>query len=428
MPQKTGKKYSEEKKMRNKKLQTFLERVPKTDLHVHLDGSLRINTLIELAKEYKVDLPSYTESGLRETVFKDNYNNLVEYLHGFSLTCSVMQTPESLERIAYELALDNILENVRYLEVRYAPQLHINEKMTSIDIIISSVNKGLKRAADEHNKSENVKNGRDIPFKYGIIVGAMRFFNEHFSQYYEKLIESLPHLRRKDVFNCASLELAHAAVKVRDEYKIPVVGLDLCGPEAGFPAIDHACAYKYAHKNFMGKTVHAGEAYGPESMFQAITDCHANRLGHGTFLFDHKAITDPDIKNPEKFCSSLSEYIARRRITIESCPTSNLQTIPEIKDIKNHPIKKMIDKRFSVTIGTDNRLVSNTTVTSELKKVIKNIDITKKQLRDLIISGFKGCFFYGSYTEHRNFVRTAMNKYFELEKEYLSDIDNSDIV
>jgi adenosine deaminase len=414
--------------MKNKNLQLFLERVPKTDLHVHLDGSLRINTLIELAKEYKVKLPSYTESGLKETVFKDNYNNLVEYLHGFSFTCAVMQTPESLERIAYELAQDNILENVRYLEVRYAPQLHINDKMTSIDIIISSVNNGLKKAADEHNNSDNVKNGIDIPFKYGIIVGAMRFFNEHFSQYYAKLVESLPHLRRKDVFSCASLELAHAAVKVRDEHKIPVVGFDLCGPEAGFPANDHARAYKYAHKNFLGKTVHAGEAYGPESMFQAITDCHANRLGHGTFLFDHKAITDPDIKNPKEFCNSLSEYIARRRITIESCPTSNLQTIPEIKDIKDHPIKKMIEKRFSVSIGTDNRLVSSTTVTDELKKVIKNIDVTKKQLRDLVISGFKGCFYYGSYAEHRDFVRTAMNKYFELEKEYLSEFNNSDIV
>ena len=417
-----------EQLMKNKNLELFLEKVPKTDLHVHLDGSLRINTLIDLAKKQKIELPSYTENGLKETVFKENYNNLIEYLHGFSYTCAVMQTPESLERIAYELAQDNILENVRYLEVRYAPQLHINKNLQTIDIIISSVNKGLKRAADEHNKSTEVKSGNDIPFKYGIIVGAMRFFNEHFSQYYAKLIESLPHLRRKDVFNCASLELVHAAVKIRNEQNIPVVGFDLCGPEAGYPAIDHAKAYNYAHKNFLGKTVHAGEAYGPESMFQAITECHANRLGHGTFLFDHKAVTDPEIKNPEDFCDSLAEYIARRRITIEACPTSNLQTIPTIKNMKDHPIQKMIQKRFSITIGTDNRLVSNTTVTNELKLVIKNIDISKKQLRDLIISGFKGCFYYGSYSEHRSFVRTAMNKYFELEKKYLSEFDNADTV
>ncbi|MCF7792345.1 MAG: adenosine deaminase family protein [Victivallales bacterium] len=414
--------------MKTKNVEYFLEKMPKTDLHVHLDGSLRLETLIELAKEYKVELPSYTEAGLKETVFKESYRNLVEYLQGFSYTCAVLRTPESLERCAYELAKDNITENVRYIEVRYAPQQHICDAMPELDVIISSVDKGLKKAAEEHNRTEAVTSGHDIPFTYGIIVGALRYFNRELSPYYAGLIDSLPHLRRKDIFSCASLELAYAAVKIKREKCIPVVGFDLCGAESGFPAIGHSRAFKYIHRNFLGKTVHAGEAYGPESMFQAITECHANRLGHGTFLFDHNAVSDNQIKNPEEFCDSLAEYIARRRITIESCPTSNLQTIPAIENIKNHPIGKMIDKKLSVTLCTDNRLISNTTVTEEYKKVIEGINVSKKQLRDLVIAGVKGCFYHDTYAEHRAFVRLLINRYVDLEKEYLNDFDNSDIV
>ena len=414
--------------MKNKNVELFLEQVPKTDLHVHLDGSLRISTLIDLAKEYKVELPSYTAEGLKETVFKDSYSNLVEYLSGFGYTCAVLRTAEALERCAYELAVDNINENVRYLEVRYAPQLHINENLPNLEDIILAVDKGLSRAAKEHNESAAVKNGGDIDFNYGILVGAMRFFTEGFSPYYAKLIGSLPHIRRKDVFRAASLELAHAAVEVKKQHNIPVVGLDLCGPEDGYPAIEHTLAYNYAHKNFLGKTVHAGEAYGPESIFQAITECHANRLGHGTFLFDHDAITDPEIKHPKVFCENLADHIASRRITIESCPTSNLQTIPAIKDIKNHPIVKMLERRLSVTICTDNRLVSGTTVTDEYKKVLRNIDITKKQLRDLVIAGFKGCFYHGPYAEHRAFVRNVIDRYCVLEDKYLGDFNLNDVI
>ena len=412
----------------NKTIKEFLDKIPKTDLHVHLDGSLRLSTLIELAKHDKVDLPSYDEDGLRKTVFKDKYTDLPDYLRGFSYTCAVMQNAENLERIAYELAKDNLSENVRYLEVRFAPQLHINRNLPTIDKIIQAVYNGLERARKEHDNKQAVKSGVDIPFKFGIIVGAMRFFNEHFSPYYSSLLSSLRYFPQTEVYKIASMELARAAIELRDDLNLPIVGFDLCGPEKGFPAIDHHDAFKYVHKNFMEKTVHAGEAYGPESIFQAITECHANRIGHGTFLYNHDVIEDPDIKNPEKFSYYLAEFIASRRITIEVCPTSNLQTIPKLKSILDHPVSKMIGHRLSVSICTDNRLISNTNVIKELSLILDNIHVTKKQFRDIIISGFKGCFYYGSYREHRDFVRTVLNKYESLENDILGKIKDSDIL
>lgn len=402
------------------KMKKFISEVPKTDLHVHLDGSLRLPTLIELAKQEKVKLPSYDESGLRELVFKDKYTSLGDYLKGFALTCAVLQNKENLERVAYELALDNIAENVRYLEVRFAPQL-CQSKSLSLGEVIGAVNNGLEKARLEQKLSPRLIAGDDIPFRYGIIVGAMRCFNEHFSSYYSDLCRTMAYAPKKEIFKTASMELARAAVKIRDEQGSAIVGFDLCGEEHGYPAILHKDAYTYVHKNFMGKTVHAGEAYGPESIFQAITDCHANRIGHGTFLFEHSEIKDQDITHPEKFADALCNYIAGRRISIEVCPTSNLQTLPHLKnDIKNHPVKKMIDRRLSVTICTDNRLVSNTNVTKELSMIIENFDLNPKQLRDLIIAGFKGSFFYSCYVEQRKFVRLAIDRYDKLAKTYLS--------
>ena len=403
----------------NEKMERFLREIPKTDLHVHLDGSLRLSTLIELAKKENIQLPSYEETGLNELVFKESYANLGEYLKGFAFTCSVMQREENLERIAYELALDNITENVRYLEVRFAPQLHINKNLT-LSRVIDAVSRGLEKARKEHSQNERVKSGKDIPFKYGVIVCAMRCFNEHFSSYYHDLIKILNFAPKKEIFKIASMELARAAVKMKNEHGYPIVGFDLAGEESGYPPIYQKEAYDYVHKNFMGKTVHAGEAYGAESIFQAITECHANRIGHGTFLFDHEEIKDPDITHPEEFSEKLANYIASRRISIEVCPTSNLQTIPALKNnIQNHPVKKMIDKKLSVSICTDNRLVSHTTVTKELSLIVENFPITSKQLRDLVIAGFKGSFYYSHYVDHRKFVRLAIDQYDKLVKELL---------
>ena len=289
--------------MKSKITREFLEKIPKTDLHLHLDGSLRLNTLIELAKAAKVPLPSETESGLKELVFKEKYQDLPDYLRGFGLTCAVLQTPENLERVAYELAVDSMAENVRYIEVRYAPQLHIRPGFT-VEEVIECVNRGLARAQQEHNTTAAVKDGSDIPFHYGIITCAMRFFNRHMSAYYAQLFDVLPHTPAKEVMAIASLEMARAAARLAHAKGIPVVGFDLAGAEAGFPAIDHKEAYQYAHVHFLKKTVHAGEAYGPESIFQAITECHADRIGHGTFLFAADKIKDPAIRIHSITCAA----------------------------------------------------------------------------------------------------------------------------
>lgn len=404
--------------MTTKITREFLEKIPKTDLHLHLDGSLRLNTLIELAKAAKVPLPSATESGLQELVFKEKYQDLPDYLRGFGLTCAVLQTPENLERVAYELAVDSMAENVRYIEVRYAPQLHIRPGFT-VEEVIECVNRGLARAQQEHNASAAVKDGRDIPFHYGIITCAMRFFNRHMSAYYAQLFDVMPHTPAKEVMAIASLEMARAAANLAHTKGIPVVGFDLAGAEAGFPAIDHKEAYQYAHVHFLKKTVHAGEAYGPESIFQAITECHADRIGHGTFLFAADKIKDPAIKDPKYYVRCLVEHVASRRITLEVCPTSNLQTIPAITSVAEHPLRKMLEASLSVSICTDNRLVSRTSVTRELELVCSQLPVTPAQLRNIILAGFKGSFFPGPYSEKRALVRQVINRYEALEKQYL---------
>ncbi len=155
----------------------FIQSVPKTDLHLHLDGSLRLPTLIELAKAGGVELPSYTADGLRETVFKEQYNDLGEYLQGFAYTCGVLQTAENLERVAFELAEDCIAEGVRYIEVRFAPQLLVSKNL-SVKESVQAVAAGLQKAQLAHNISSGVKDGEDLNFDFGIILCAMRRFNK----------------------------------------------------------------------------------------------------------------------------------------------------------------------------------------------------------------------------------------------------------
>jgi len=397
----------------------FLLKIPKTDINLHLDGSLRLSTLIELAKEQGVELPSYTEEGLRKTVFKDYYSSLNEYLKGFSYTCAVMRTKEAIERISYELAVDNQNEGVRYIEVRFAPQLHMNADL-SFEDVLNSVWKGLEKAKQEFNSRAIIKEGKEPQFNYGIIVCAMRFFNEKFSPFYKSFFENHKYSEPLEIINLASQELVKACVSMIKETGVPIVAFDLAGAEHGFPAENHKAAYEIAHRNFLRKTVHAGEAYGPESIFQAITDLHAERIGHGFYLFDEtKIISEKNKKNAKEYVKNLAGYIANSRITLEVCPTSNLQTNPDLKgDIKNHPLRQMIDNKLSFTICTDNRLVSNTTVTNELQLVINAFKITPHQLKNIIAYGFKRCFYPAPYSEKREYVRHSLDYYDELIDEF----------
>ncbi len=400
----------------------FLQAMPKTDLHLHLDGSLRLPTLIELAREANVELPAWDEAGLKEKVFKPNYRNLNEYLAGFAWTTAVMQTASALERVAYELAMDNAAENVRYIEVRFAPQLHMNSQL-SFTQVLEAVDSGLKRARDEINaqgvysvsssgsSDDDNPNLLPPPFDYGIIVTAMRYFTSQFSEYFATLTKSHEHATEVEILHYASLELARATVHLRNTSDVRVVGFDLAGSEAGYPAADHLAAFQYVHEHFLNKTVHAGEAYGPESIFQAITKLHADRIGHGFHLFDEDRITDPAIEEPARYVRNLVDYIANNRITIEVCLTSNLQTSPHIDQLSDHSIRKMIDNRLSVTLCTDNRLVSHTTVTDEFRLLTENFEVSPKELKNIVIYGFKRSFFEGDYNEKRDYVRTVINYY-----------------
>lgn len=394
-------------------LEELISHIPKTDLHLHLDGSIRLATIAEIGKKEGVALPSYTAEGLNERVFKEHYQNLEEYLTTFGYSCAVMQKPDYLERIAYELAQDNQAEGVRYIEVRFAPQLHINRNMNMEDVL-DSVNKGLLRAQQEFNQRPEVKEGKEPPFYYGIIVCAMRSFTEHFSDYYARFVNAHTYSDMKSIRKMASFELVQGAVRIRDDLGIPIVAFDLAGAEKGYPPRDHWRAFQYAHEHFMAKTVHAGEAYGAPSIFQAITDLHADRIGHGYYLFDTEKIRDESIGDKARYIEALCEYIAGRRITIEVCLTSNLQTNPTIKNLKNHAFKHMLERELSTTLCTDNRTVSKTTVTNEILLALKHFHPSPKQLKNMIVYGFKRSFFPDTYSNKRKYVRRCIDYYEQL--------------
>lgn len=385
----------------------LIRALPKTDLHLHLDGSLRLPSLIEMARERGVVLPSTTEEGLNELVFKDRYADLGEYLHGFAYTCAVLQDPEALERAAYELAWDNIEEGVRYIEVRFAPQLHMRPGV-DFEQVLCAVDAGLGRARAEHEASEAVVVRGEPPFRYGIIVCAMRMFTAGFSTWFAQLCGVLQHAPSRQVYSMASLELARAAIDCRDRLGLPIVGFDLAGQEDGYPGHDHLATYQLCARSFLMRTVHAGEAYGPESIFDAIAHLQAERIGHGYHLFSPD-LCGPEVADPQGYVDDLAEYIADRRITIEVCITSNLQTNPAIRSVGQHAFGQMLARKLSATICTDNRLVSHTTVSKELRLAVDAFAMSQGSLRQTLIHGFKRSFFPGSYLEKRAYVRQIID-------------------
>lgn len=398
----------------------FIKAIPKSDLHLHLDGSLRLDSLLEMAKVTATELPSYTVDGLKELVFKSHYNNLGEYLHCFQYTCDVLRDLENLERAAYELAIDNQREGVNYIEVRFAPQLLTQpEKGVGIDEVLEAVNKGLKRAKDEYNGQPLVIKGEKPSFEYGIISCALRMFGpKGFSPYYSKIYASLPEFEPMEVITLAAMDMVKACVRARDHLGIPVVGIDLAGQESGYPAGKFQQVYRYAHQNFMSKTIHAGEAYGAESVFEAITECYADRIGHGYSLFIPEMIKDEKIIDKQLYIDNLSSFIADKRIAIEVCLTSNLQTNPEITDIKQHKFKSMLDKRIALTLSTDNRLVSNTSVSQEYRLALDNFDISFNRLKDIVADGFKKSFFDGDYVQKRAYAKKCMSYFNKIAKQH----------
>jgi adenosine deaminase len=317
---------------------SLLKKLPKVELHCHLDGSLRIETILDLAQRQNVSLPSYDASGLTKilTIGKKR-GSLEDYIARFDITLSVMQTPDSLKRIAYELIEDVAAENIRYIEIRYSPILHTSNGMT-LEEAIFSVRDGLK------------KGEKDFGVRSGIIVCGIRHISPE-----------------------ASLKLADLCVRFKNK---GVVGFDLAGAEENFPAKDHREAFYMILNHNINATIHAGEAFGPTSIHQAIHYCGAHRIGHGTRLKEDK---------------DLMRYVNNHRIPLEICLTSNWHTF-SVRSLKHHPMRYYYDQGIRVTLNTDNRLMSNTTLTKEFGLARDLFGFTLHDFREVTIVAMKSAF------------------------------------
>ncbi len=316
----------------------LIHKLPKTDLHCHLDGSLRLDTVLDLARKQGVKLPTFDRAALFDMLYAgEQVSSLDDYLRAFDITLSVMQTEDALERIAYELAQDAHAENVRYIEVRYCPLLHIRQGLRPAQVV-EAVLRGLRTAK------------RELGIKYGVILCALRTDSA-------------------DV----SLRIAELCVAFKNR---GVVAFDLAGSEINFPAKVHRPAFQLVIDNNINCTAHAGESFGPDSVHQAIHKCGAHRIGHGTRLIES---------------GDLMNYVNDHRIPLEVCPSSNLQT-RAAKSWETHPVDFYVDYGLRVTINTDNRLMSDTTVSKELYLCHKHYGWSLQTIKEIIIAGFKSAF------------------------------------
>jgi len=314
--------------------------LPKAELHVHLDGSLRPTTMLEVAAALGVELPESEPEALAVAMRAGDSNNLAEYLEKFAITLSLMQEPEALERAAFELGEDSAAENIRYLEVRYSPVLH-TEKGMSMEEAVEAPLRGLAAAEDAFGI-------RTVSFK-----GR------------------------------------------------GVVAFDLAGGESGNPARGHSPACKYAADNNLPITIHAGEGFGPESIAQAIHHCHARRIGHGTRLQE-----DP----------SLEAFVNDFRIPLEVCLTSNVQT-RVAPTYAEHPFRRYFDTGLVVTLNTDNRLISGTTLTDEYWLAHQHLGLNWEELKEVAFLGFQAAFL--PYQAKVNLLMEVEEEVEELEEEEL---------
>ena len=315
----------------------IVRRLPKADLHCHLDGSLRPSTLLDLSAERGLTLPVNTASALGAWMRVDDARNLEDYLARFEVTLAAMQDTVALERIAHEFVLDAALDGVRYIEARFCPALSVRGGL-SLDDVMQAVLRGLARGQQDTGTLARV------------IVCALRSF-------------AWPH----------ALEMAELAVAYKGK---GVVAFDLAGGELGNPASDHALAFDFVRQHDLAVTVHAGEGDGPASIREALHRCGAHRIGHGTRLRE-----DP----------SLEAYVIDHRITLEVCPTSNVQT-RVVPTFAEHPLARYVIMGAVVTINTDNRLMSGVSLTDEYVRCAQHLQFDIDTLAMLAITSFDSSF------------------------------------
>lgn len=355
-------------------IEEIIRSVPKVLLHDHLDGGLRPQTIIELASEmnYK-KLPTKDAGELAEWFHRGaNKGNLVEYLQGFEHTCAVMNTKESLTRVAYEMIEDMKNDGVCYVETRFAPVFHTSKTLYP-EAVVQAVLEGLE------------KGKRDFGVGYGLILCGMRNMTNN-------------------------LEIAELALNFRNQ---GVVGFDLAGEEGGYPPKKHLDAFQFIQRNNFNITIHAGEAFGKESIWQALQWCGAHRIGHATRLWEDIVF---DQSGNVIRLGDLAQYILDKRIPLELCLLSNVHT-GAIDKIENHPFGYLFKEKFRVTINTDDRLMSDTTMTKEMLTAIKYFHITLDDIEKITINTMKSAFI--PYKERLHYIYNVIKPGYQAMRENL---------
>ncbi len=315
----------------------WVHNLPKFDLHVHLDGSMRLETVIELADALPEKRRFSPDLDLRKALTPPQRCTLEEYLRAFKITGAVLQSKAALERAAYELCEDAAQENVIYMEIRFAPLLHVQQGLSPSQVI-ESVLAGMRRAE------------ADYAIKTALIVCGLK--------------HEAPE---------RSIETAELGAKYRDK---GVIGFDLAGPENGFPPGLHHQAIEIARRSGLHITIHAGEGCCPAHIREAI-DLGAERIGHGVYLYQ-----DPETE----------KIVRERKILLEVCPTSNLQISGVMNSYSEHPFKRYLDEGIPVTINTDNRLMSQIDVTHELERMIDAFNLTHEQVKNILLNSANAAF------------------------------------
>ena len=327
---------------------SVLKSLPKVLLHEHLDGVLRPATVIALAEDCGyAELPTRDPDELARWFHQGaNQGSLAKYLEGFKHTIAVTQTEEALDRVAYEQAEDLSRDGVVYYETRFAPLFHTTKGLTHQQVV-AAVLKGMTRGR------------RDFGVQSGLIICAMRNMN-------------------------VSLEMAELAVDFRER---GVVGFDLAGEEGGYPPKKHVDAFHYIQRENFNITVHAGEGFGKESIWQAIQYCGAHRIGHGTRLIDDIAVADGRAVK----LGDLAQYVLDKRIPLEICLLSNVHT-GATPSLEQHPFKILYQEKFRVTLNTDNRLMSDTSMTKEFEAAAETFGLTLEDFEKITINAMKSAF------------------------------------